>query len=415
MKPLSRADIAAMVARRQQGLTLEAPFYTSPEMLELDLQQIFGRHWIFVGSEPEVPEPGDYVTVQIGANSVILVRDDDGQVRAWHNVCRHRGSRLLLDRKGITGNIVCPYHQWTYNLSGDLIHAEIMKSCVGDGAHNLKPVHLRNMAGLLYVCLADTPPDDFESMAAELTPYLAPHQIARCKVAAQTETVEEGNWKLTIENNRECYHCGGHPELLCSLFHFFGEYEIPENQKEDYARYLRTKHEMEAIWDESGLPWQAIEKLYGRPTGFRVERLALDGPGESYTLDASRAVRKLVGGFTNARLGTLHLHTQPNAWFHFLGDHAVTFSTLPLAADKTLVRTTWLVDRDAVEGEDYDVENLTAVWKATNEQDGSFVSWAHAGAASDAYQPGPYASSEYMCDMFCTWYTERLTAGLAQA
>ncbi len=407
--------VRALIASRTPGLSLPSPFYTNPAMHETDLELIFERHWIFVGSEPEVPEPGDFVTVQVGRNSVILVRDDDDQVRAWHNVCRHRGSRLLLDRKGITGNIVCPYHQWTYNLGGELIHAEIMKSCVGAGTHDLKPVALKNMAGLLYVCLSPEPPADFDAMAAELTPYLAPHQIARCKVAAQTETIEEGNWKLTMENNRECYHCGGHPELLRSLFHFFGDYDIPESQQEDWERYQRTTREMAAIWDESGLPWRPIEKLFGRPTGYRTERLALDGPGESYTMDARRACRKLVGGFTNARLGTLHLHTQPNAWFHFLGDHAVTFSTLPLAHDRTLVRTTWLVDREAVEGEDYDVDNLTAVWNATNHQDGSFVSWAQAGAGSVAYEPGPYAQSEYMCDMFCTWYTERLRAGLETA
>jgi Rieske 2Fe-2S family protein len=415
MQALSRDAVEALIRTRKPGHTMPAPFYVSPEMHEIDLDLIFNRHWIFVGSEPEVPEAGDFVTVQIGHNSVILVRDDDEQVRAWHNVCRHRGSKLLLERKGITGNIVCPYHQWTYRTSGELIHAEIMKECVGRGTHDLKPVALKNMAGLLYVCLSPQPPADFDEMAADMLPYLAPHKIAQCKVAAQTETIEEGNWKLTIENNRECYHCGGHPELLRSLFHFFGEYEIPESQQADFDRYLRTKTEMEQIWDESGLPWRAIEKLYGRATGYRTERLALDGPGESYTMDARRACKKLVGGFTNARLGTLHFHTQPNAWFHFLGDHAVTFSTLPLSADRTMVRTTWLVNRDAVEGEDYDVENLTAVWNATNQQDGSFVSWAHAGAQSVAYEPGPYASSEYMCDMFCTWYTERLQAGLSAA
>ena len=416
MKPLSPADIAAMVARRRPGLSLEAPFYTSSEMLDVDFRLIFGRTWVFVGSEPEVPEPGDYVTIDIGPNSIILIRGEDGAVHAMHNVCRHRGSRVLTECKGTTGNLVCPYHQWTYDYNGTLIHASNMDGVVGRGTHNLKPVHLRNLAGLLFVCLADEPPDDFESMADELTPYLAPHQIGRCKVAHQTEIVENGNWKLTMENNRECYHCGGgHPELLCSLFDFFGDYEIPESQKEDYARFQNTTREMEKIWDESGLPWRAIEKLHGRPTGFRVERLALDGPGESYTMDARRACKKLVGGFTNARLGTLHLHTQPNAWFHFLGDHAVTFSALPVAADRTLVRTTWLVDRDAVEGEDYDIDNLTHVWKATNEEDGRFVTLAHSGARDDAYVPGPYAKSEYMCDMFCSWYTERLTAGLNAA
>jgi len=403
MTPLSRASLEAMIARRRPGHSLEAPFYVSPQMFDVDLRLIFEKSWLFVASEPEVPEPGDYVTVQIGRNSVILVRDDDMQVRAFHNVCRHRGSRILQDPKGVTGNLVCPYHQWTYNLTGKLIHAENMQHCVSEGRHSLKPVALRNLAGLLYVSLSDTPPPDFDEMAADLTPYLAPHQIGRCKVAHQNEIIEEGNWKLTLENNRECYHCGGHPELLRSLFHFFGDTaDTPASQLDDLARYEATTAEMIGIWEESGLPHRAIEKL------------ALEGPGESYTMDVRRACKKLVGGFTNARLGTLHMHVQPNAWFHFLGDHAVTFSTLPLAANRTLVRTTWLVDRDAVEGVDYDIDNLTEVWNATNKQDGSFVSWAHAGAESLAYEPGPYSQPEYMVDKFCTWYTERLAAGLPE-
>ena len=415
MTPLSRASLEAMIARRRPGHSLEAPFYVSPQMFDVDLRLIFEKSWLFVASEPEVPEPGDYVTVQIGRNSVILVRDDDMQVRAFHNVCRHRGSRILQDPKGVTGNLVCPYHQWTYNLTGKLIHAENMQHCVSEGRHSLKPVALRNLAGLLYVSLSDTPPPDFDEMAADLTPYLAPHQIGRCKVAHQNEIIEEGNWKLTLENNRECYHCGGHPELLRSLFHFFGDTaDTPASQLDDLARYEATTAEMIGIWEESGLPHRAIEKLEGRPTGYRTQRLALEGPGESYTMDVRRACKKLVGGFTNARLGTLHMHVQPNAWFHFLGDHAVTFSTLPLAANRTLVRTTWLVDRDAVEGVDYDIDNLTEVWNATNKQDGSFVSWAHAGAESLAYEPGPYSQPEYMVDKFCTWYTERLAAGLPE-
>jgi Rieske 2Fe-2S family protein len=274
-------------------------------------------------------------------------------------------------------------------------------------------VALRSVAGLIYICLAAEPPADFNELVADVTPYLQPHGLARTKVAYQNDIVEEGNWKLVLENNRECYHCGGHPELLRSLFHFFGEYDIPPSQQADWDRFQRTRAEMIGVWEESGLPWQPVEKLSGRPTGYRFERLALEGPGESYTMDVRRACRKLLGGFTNARLGTLHLHTQPNAWFHFLGDHAVTFAVFPLAANRTLVRTTWLVDRDAVEGVDYDRENLTRVWNMTNVQDAGFVSWAHAGVQSAAYEPGPLAPAEYMVDLFGEWYTQRMEAGLA--
>ena len=413
MQRYDRATLERLLATRQSNHGLPGDFYTGEDVFAADMALIFSRHWLFVANEAEIPEAGDYVTIQIGVNPVILVRDDDEQVRAYHNVCRHRGARLLLEPRGITGNLVCPYHQWTYDLSGRLIDAQQMPVCVGAGTHDLKPVAVRIVCGLIYVCLAADPPADFDEYVAELTPYLAPHGLGRTKVAAQTEMVEPGNWKITMENNRECYHCGGHPELLRSLFHFFGEYEIPENQKDDFARYQRTRTEMMGIWDESGLPWQPVEKLSGRPTGYRFERLPLEGPGESYTMDVRRACRKLLGGFTNARLGSLHVHTQPNAWFHFLGDHAVTFAVFPVSPDRTMVRTTWLVDRDAVEGVDYDVANLTKVWNSTNEQDATFVGWQHSGAKSMAYEPGPLSPSEYMVDLFDEWYTQRLGVGLA--
>ena len=101
------------------------------------------------------------------------------------------------------------------------------------------------------------------------------------------------------------------------------------------------------------------------------------------------------------------MHPQPNAWFHVLADHAVTFSVLPLSADRTLVRTTWLVHEDAEEGADYDLDTLTHVWRETNEQDSVFCARAQLGVSSPAYEPGPYAPSEYQVDAFSTWYVER--------
>lgn len=402
----------ALIRRRRPGYSLEAPFYTSQEAFDRDLDVIFGRHWIFVASEPELPEPGDYVTVALGPASVILVRDDDMAVRGFHNVCRHRGSVILREPTGFVGNLVCPYHRWTYDLTGQLIHADNMPDCVGSSAHALKPVHVRNLAGLLFICLANEPPADFADVAGRLTPYLAPHELANGKVAARIDLVEEGNWKLVIENNRECYHCGSHPELLRSLFHFFGysSTDVTSAQQDDYARFVATQADFERIWSGAGLPWRAIEELHGRATGFRTERLPLDGAGESYTMDTRQASNRLVGRFADPRLGTLHLHTQPNSWHHFLGDHAVTFAVLPLSPARTLVRTTWLVAKDAVEGRDYDVDRLTEVWRATNAQDAAFVSLAHAGISSPAYEPGPYASAEHMVESFCKWYIERLRA-----
>ena len=116
--------LKALIRNRRPGHSLDAPFYVSPEIFAADMELIFGRHWIYVGVEPDVPEPGDAMTVDIGRYSVIVVRDDDMGIQAFHNVCRHRGARILHDEKTTVGNIVCRYHAWTYDLSGALIHAE---------------------------------------------------------------------------------------------------------------------------------------------------------------------------------------------------------------------------------------------------------------------------------------------------
>src|SRR5699024_53519 len=108
-------------------------------------------------------------------------------------------------------------------------------------------------------------------------------------------------------------------------------------------RYLDAEEQLHENCERNGLPYALVEELSGRPTGFRIERAALDGKGESYTMDGSAASAKLLGDLDTFVLGRASLHVQPNMWFHAMGDHVVTFSLLPLAADKTLVRTTWLV------------------------------------------------------------------------
>ena len=408
-------DIAALVNDRRPNHTLAGPFYTSRDIFNVDLDVIFARHWIFVANEPEIPEPGDYVKIDIGPHSVIITRNDALQVTAFHNVCRHRGARLVNDERGFVGNIVCPYHQWTYDLDGKLIHAESMGKDFDPACYGLKKVHVRSLSGLIFICLADSPPADFEDMAARMTPYLAPHNIPQLKVARQIDLIENGNWKLTMENNRECYHCGGHPELSETFFKIYATKpeDVTDSERGDYEYYLKSTAEFEKIWAREGLLHKAIEELDERPTGFRTERLALDKAGESYTLDTKVACKKPTGDFHTAKLGTLHFHTQPNSWHHFLSDHVVTFSIIPLSPDQTLVRTTWMVHKDAVEGVDYDVDNLTRVWLATNQQDCNFVEYAQRGVASPAYEPGPYSGPEYQVNMCANWYIARLKAHMA--
>ncbi|HTH99311.1 MAG TPA: aromatic ring-hydroxylating dioxygenase subunit alpha [Acidisoma sp.] len=412
------AALRSLIARRQPGYSLEAPFYTSPEIFQADMEIIFGRTWIYVAVEPEIPEPGDYVTVTLGKNAVVILRDDDMGLRAFHNVCRHRGAKLVQAESGAVGNLVCPYHQWTYDLEGKLIYAEHMgaefdKSCFG-----LKPVHVRSIEGLIFICLAKEPPADIDEMARVMTPYLAPHDIRNTKVAASVDLIERGNWKLTLENNRECYHCAGnHPELTIPLFAYgfgFAPGQMDETELEQAARYDQLVVESHARWESCGVPSAEVDHLDDLITGYRTQRLPIDQSGESQTMDTRVACRKLLGTLTDTALGGLSFWTQPNSWHHFMSDHIVTFTTIPLDAETTLVRTKWLVHKDAREGVDYEIDNLTSVWNATNAQDAALVEYAQAGARTAAYEPGPYSPyTETLVEKFCKWYLDRLQAGMS--
>ena len=405
------AEHTRLLTERPAGFSLAAPFYSDPAFFTADMEGIFGKHWVFAGSVAEVRDPGDYITVEYGPYSLIVLRTDDGGISALHNVCRHRGARVLTDPSGTTGNLVCSYHSWTYSPDGELIHASAPgEADFAQGCYNLKRAHTREVAGLIFVCLADEPPEDFDEVAKVVEPYIAPHDLSRTKIAFQQELVEEGNWKLVMENNRECYHCDGHPELACSLFPTWGLTDglIPTHLADVWERNLSAELSLQQRCARDGLPYEVVEELDTRVAGFRISREPLDGEGESFSESGRRLSKKLLGDLRDFRLGRCSIHLQPNSWFHFLSDHVITFSAFPLDAGRTLVRTTWLVADDAVEGVDYDLEKLTHTWKQTNLQDKAFVELCQKGTSSPAYEPGPYMKSEYQVEAFISWYVQRM-------
>ena len=409
-------DLVDLVARRVPGYSLEAPFYTSQEVFDLDVRVVFAEHWLFVAAEAELPEPGDFVTVEVGSWSVVVLRDDDDEVRAFHNVCRHRGSRLLDEPCGSVGNLVCPYHRWTYGVDGRLMHADNQPAGFDRSRFGLRPVHVRSIGGLVFLCLADDPPADIDEVAARIEPFLAPYGLRSAKVAHHDAFVESGNWKLVMENNRECYHCDGHPELVSAYFPLFGysAEDVPPRLRPAHQRYTEAAAALRSACVREGFPVEGARELDTRATGFQLSHAPLDGAGKSFNTDGESVCSRLLGSMTTDRFGDLSLHVQPNAWFHLLADHAVVFSVLPLAPDRTLLRTTWLVHPDAVEGVDYDVATLTRVWQATNQQDGTLVARAHKGVADPAYRPGPYSTVEGDVDAFVSWYVSRLAAHLSR-
>ncbi|MDN6124083.1 MAG: aromatic ring-hydroxylating dioxygenase subunit alpha, partial [Brevibacterium sp.] len=276
-------EIRRRLDTRRTGFSLEAPFYTDDHLFNLDMQAIFGQNWVFACSVAEIPEPGDYVTLDYGPYSLIVLRTDEGGVNVLHNVCRHRGARVLTEDTGTTGNLVCGYHSWTYSPAGDLIHASAPGELEFDKAcYSLKRAHGKIVAGLVFLCLAEEPPADFDDTAAIFAPYVGPHELAKTKVAYQQNIIEEANWKLVMENNRECYHCDGHPELACALFPTWGltDDTIPPHLEEVWDRNQQAQASLEYRCRRYGLPYEVVEELDTRIAGIRISRESLDGQGE---------------------------------------------------------------------------------------------------------------------------------------
>lgn len=411
---MDRSDltISELLSARRPGHSLPADLYTREDVFAADMEVFFRRQWINIGLECDVPEPGDASVVDIGNNSLILLRTDDNEIRVLHNVCRHRGARILDPGLSIVGKLVCPYHQWTYELSGNLVHAPHMGKDFDTSCHGLKPVTFKSIGGLIYVCLNDNPPADIARLTETMEARLAPYDIRNAKVAHQMDIIEDGNWKLTMENNRECYHCSGnHPELCVSFIALdfgFDPASLTDADREAAETHEAQYRERTHAWESAGYPSALVEQLVDCNTNFRTQRLIISGAGESQTPDATAACRKLLGSMTRKDLGDVHLWGH-NCWNHFMGDHAVTATVIPLSAGKTLVRTKWLVHKDAVEGVDYDLEKLTSVWTATTQQDADLVARNHAGVGDPAYTPGPYSKfTEQELDRFSTWYVKIL-------
>ncbi|WP_054302883.1 SRPBCC family protein [Gemmobacter sp. LW-1] len=399
-----QGDLLSLLNEQRSGFSLARPFYADPEVFAEDLRAIWQREWIFAASIAEFPKTGSYVTLQLGAYPVVVVRGADGVIRAFHNVCRHRGQRICSKPSGQAAKLVCPYHQWTYDPDGRLLWARDMGTDFDASKHGLKPVHCTQAAGMVFVCLAEEAPD-FAAVQAEADRYAAPHGMADLKVAFQSRIVEEGNWKLVLENNRECYHCAGSHPSLCRTFSDDPDLVGADDSLSSPAGAAHVNR-----CEEAGLPSRYVIAPNDQ---WRLVRIPFVGEGVSYTMDGAAAAPRLPGmPFANA--GSLLFFHYPNTWNHFLSDHVLNFRVLPISATQTEVVTTWLVHKDAVEGRDYDLKRLTEVWLATNDEDRRVVEENQIGVSSPAYEPGPYsAKQESGVIQFVDWYVRAMIAAQA--
>jgi Rieske 2Fe-2S family protein len=407
-------NIAKLLAKDRPGYTLPRDLYVGEEAYAFDTQVLLKQVWLYACTVAHIKKPGDWYLFELANNSIIILRGRDGDVRAFYNSCRHRGAKLCETQKGRAPRLMCPYHQWTYGLDGRLLAARGMAEGFDKAEFGLTPVAIENIGGLIFICMSDNPPP-IDRVKADIAAQIGMYDLEKCKVAVQDDLIEHANWKLVMENNRECYHCdNNHPELLACLGNSgFGK-GLPEDFEpgviDDSAEAIAAHREE---WKRLGIYYDLIE--FPGDWWHRVARLPLANGAVSQTLDGKVASAKLLGPFTEPDTSSLSIWTQPNSWHHFCCDHVVTFSLTPLGPDRTLLRTSWLVREDAEEGVDYDIDHLTAVWRATNDQDGYLSALNHSGIVTDGYRQGPYSLEEKLVEYFKNFYADNARKALAEA
>lgn len=392
---LDLGRIRALLDERRPGHSLPQPFYTDPDVFEFDLAAIHARSWIMAGFEVEVLLPGSTLAFTVGRSPVVLVRGRDGVLRGFHNSCRHRGAQVCADGARRSPRLVCPYHQWVYDLDGRLLLAKRMQDDFDPAQHGLRPVRVETVAGTVYVCLADDPPD-FAPFRDALDAMLAPHDLLNAKVAHQSTLVERGNWKLAMENARECYHCSvRHPELAMTF-------------------PVRAKKHFESAGDPRAEAFNVRMTGLGLPVGpaegdwWQAARFPLNEGNLSMTMDGKPSCKLGLCAVDGGDVGSLRWALDPHLFAHAVGDHVFAFSAMPTGPHETVVTSKWLVHKDAEEGRDYDLAQFTALWDRTNQQDLELVELNQRGVFSAGYTPGPYSDeAESLTQRFVDWYCRK--------
>ena len=407
-------DLAAILGTRRDGHGMPRAFYLADALYAAEMQTLWHGGWLFAGFAFEISNPGDYLTLTIDATPVLVIRDDDGVVRAFHNVCRHRGSQLCRTETGHLRAIVCPYHSWTYSRRGELIACQGMHEGVDKARLGLKPVHAEVVAGLIYVSLAATPLP-FDGLRTRFETAGAPQGFDRARIAHVVDYEVDANWKLVWENNRECYHCTArHPQYVKSNFDVYEEEHASDAVRQQIAAAIARTQAQWAVPEDAATHPAGGLATFPDPDHdlwYTCNRTALAEGFDTESIDGKR-VAPLMGDYRDANVGVLRMRSLPNFWLHASCDHAVVTRMLPAGPRRTRMRSYWLVHRDAREGEDYRLDRLLPFWHLTNEQDWEICKWQQRGVESTGFEPGPLSQrKEYNVDAYIRWYLKQMRAG----
>jgi Rieske 2Fe-2S family protein len=353
---INRVTTLRTIERR----TLPAHYYTDTTWFDAEMDHIFAGMWINVCRIDQIGARGDFIRRDVANASVLVVGDGAGGARAFHNVCRHRGTRLCVADEGtFAGTIQCPYHAWTYDLEGRLIGAPLMDAVEGfrREAFPLRSVHCDVWDGHVFINLAAEPPPLGEQLG-ELPARFAPWHMQELRRVRRVEYDVRANWKLIVQNYNECLHCPIIHPLLNQMHHYLGAANVP-----------------------------STTTYCGGAMGFKdgIETLSTDGRRR-------RAVLPRLGleerGIVN------YFAIYPNMLLTLHPDYMLTLTIWPQSPERTHLISEWHFHPDEIARPGFVYEDAVEFWDVTNREDWAISERSQQGISSRGYVPGPYSNRE---------------------
>jgi Rieske 2Fe-2S family protein len=344
------------------ALTLPGKHYTDPALYALEMERLYWNAWIWAGREEDIEHPGSYFLRDVAGESIIVTRDPSGFVRAFYNVCRHRGTRMCTSETGtFPGRIQCPYHGWSYGLDGRLLGAPHMEIALAD--YPLHRVHTAVWDGHIFLHLGrEAPP--FDSQLGALRKQFRPWRMADLRRYKRIVYEVNANWKLIVLNYNECLHCPLLHPALNRLTDYLGADNEPPSD-------------------------HYVGGCMGFKPGF--ETMSLDGlRRRDYLPGLSEEQRKLVAYYA----------IYPNLLLSLHPDYMMVHSIWPRAVNKTEIVCEWLFHASEMAKADFQGDDAVEFWDLTNREDWRISEQSQAGIASRAYTPGPYSAREALLHAF---------------
>ncbi len=366
--PIDPAAVERALAPFGHNRTLPAEAYLSPEVLAWERRAFFDQGWVCVGRGTDLANPGQQRAVRLGAEGVLLARGDDGLLRGFSNVCRHRGHELLPGGGCAEARVIrCPYHAWVYGLDGTLRAAPSFSKLpwFDRGGFPLVEVGVAEWHGWVFVnATADAPP--FEEYVGNLVEWIDRYEPGRLVVGASHTYEIAANWKLIVENYHECYHCSQIHPALCKV-----------TPVESGLDYVPT-----GCWAGGNMD------LMDHADTMSMSGGSLGAP-----------IRGLAGPELRE---VLYMGLFPNLLISAHPDYVMTHRMEPLGPDRTFVECQWLFPPEVFERPGFDPSYAVEFWDLTNREDWGACESVQRGASYRGFRPGVLSPRESTVYQFIT-------------